>query len=146
MPLDFGIVFDCADPHTLADWWAETLEWEVEPSNEEFIRSMIEQGHATEDQTKTHNGVLVWREGAAIVRPGAAKTGEGNRRILFVLVPESKIVKNRVHLDVHVGADNVDATVAALVERGATELYEEHQGPNRWITMTDPEHNEFCIT
>ncbi|MEZ5249206.1 MAG: VOC family protein [Ilumatobacteraceae bacterium] len=28
----FQVVVDCHDPHELADWWAETLGWEVEPS------------------------------------------------------------------------------------------------------------------
>jgi hypothetical protein len=68
-------VIDCADPHVLADWWAETLGWQVEPSNEAFIRSMIKQGLASEAYTTTHNGTLVWREGAAITHSdgGAAR-------------------------------------------------------------------------
>ena len=38
----------------------------MEPQDAAFIRSMIEQGFATEDQTMTHRGNLVWREGCAI--------------------------------------------------------------------------------
>jgi len=30
----------------LADWWAETLGWVVEPSDETFIRKMIAEGYA----------------------------------------------------------------------------------------------------
>ena len=30
MAYDFQVTFDCADPHTLADWWADALGWEVE--------------------------------------------------------------------------------------------------------------------
>ncbi len=35
----------------MADWWAETLNWVVEPQDEDFIRSMIEQGFATDEDT-----------------------------------------------------------------------------------------------
>jgi hypothetical protein len=46
---------DSSDPHTLADRWAQTLGWEVEPSDEEFIRRMIKEGYASEDDTAVHN-------------------------------------------------------------------------------------------
>src|SRR6478735_6762804 len=69
MGLNIQIVIDCRRPHQLADWWAETLEWSVEPQDAGFIRSMIEQGFATEDQTTTHRGNLVWKDGAAIRPP-----------------------------------------------------------------------------
>jgi len=66
MTLKIQIVVDCKNPHELADWWAETLEWAVEPQDEVFIHSMIEQGFATEAETTTHRGKLVWREGAPV--------------------------------------------------------------------------------
>ena len=68
MAYEFQVAVDCADAHTLADWWAETLGWQVEPSDEAFIRRMISAGYATEDATKLHNGVLVWKDGAAMTR------------------------------------------------------------------------------
>ncbi|MGW7002703.1 VOC family protein [Streptomyces sp. NPDC054933] len=40
---------DSADPHSLADWWADALCWEVESSDETFIRRMIAEGRASED-------------------------------------------------------------------------------------------------
>src|SRR5215212_2153719 len=113
MAYDFQVVVDCADPHRLADWWAEALGWVVEPSDEAFIRKMIEQGHATWDDTTTHNSVLVWREGAAITHPDGPATGT-RKRILFQLVPEPKTVKNRVHLDIWVGADNTERELERL--------------------------------
>jgi hypothetical protein len=140
MPYEFQVVVDSADPHAQADWWAETLDWEVEPSDEAFIRRMVAEGYATEGDTKTHRGVLVWREGAAINHP------ETRRRVLFQLVPESKTVKNRVHLDVRVGADNIEAQVERLTSRGATTLHKGQQGPHWWVTMADPEGNEFCVS
>ena len=72
------VVVDCDDPHMLADWWAETLRWTVEPQDESFIRSMIDQGHATEAETRLHKGALVWRD------PG---TPETERRAPLALLP-----------------------------------------------------------
>jgi len=78
-------------------------------------------------------------------------------RLLFQKVPEGKTAKNRVHLDVNVGAgleradrpERCRARAAELVELGATELRvfegEEGPGPGFWIVMADPEGNEFCL-
>ncbi len=143
MSYSVQIVVDCADPHALADWWAETLQWVVEPQDEAFITSMIEQGFATEAETTRHHGALVWREGAAI-HPDVAESPE-RLRMLFVLVPEAKTVKNRVHVDLRNVGDDVEALRERLVERGATVLHTGQQGPHRWVTMADPEGNEFCV-
>ncbi len=137
------ITVDCADPHELAAWWAETLRWEVEPQDEGFIRSMIEQGHATDADTRTYRGALVWREGAAIVPAG--EPGLGHTRLLFQLVSEPKTVKNRVHLDVRPTTSDLEALRNDLVERGATIIGGGRQGPHEWVTLADPEGNEFCV-
>src|SRR5262245_39482984 len=128
MAYDFQVVVDTADPHDLADWWAETLQWVVEPSDESFIRKMIAEGYAKEEDTTTHKGVLVWKEGAAIRHPDSPEQGH-RRRILFQQVPEPKTVKNRMHIDVWVGAEHVESAVARLTERGATVLHHGRQGP-----------------
>jgi Glyoxalase-like domain len=140
MAYDLQIVVDCARPHELADWWAEAIGWEVEPQDEAFIRRMVDEGHATEDQTTRHKGALVWAGGAAIRSPDP-----GRPRLLFQIAPEPKTVKNRLHLDVRVGAERHEAEVARLVGMGARELWRGTQGPNSWITMADPEGNEFCV-
>jgi Glyoxalase-like domain len=144
MPFDFQIAVDASQPHVLADWWAETLGWVVEPSDENFIRRMIAEGYASEDETMMHNGALVWKEGAAIRHPDVP-SGLARPRILFQVVPEPKTVKNRVHLDVRVGEQNIEAEVAKLAGRGATYLHKGTQGPHWWVTMADPEGNEFCV-
>jgi hypothetical protein len=146
MTLNIQIVVDCKNPHGLADWWAETLEWAVEPQDEGFIRSMIEQGFATETETATHHGKLVWREGAAIRPPAELDAKAPAHRVLFQIVPEEKTVKNRVHWDVRLAGADKDAVRAALVARGATFLWSASQGPHSWHTMADPEGNEFCIS
>src|SRR3712207_7733339 len=117
MAADVQIVIDCADPHGLADWWAEVLGWQVEPQDEAFIRRMVASGAATEADTTTHRGVLVWRSGAALNSPDP-----GRPRVLFQQVPEAKTVKNRVHLDVHVGTDRREGEVGPPPAPGATAL------------------------
>jgi hypothetical protein len=54
--------------------------------------------------------------------------------LVFVPVPEPKTVKNRIHWDVR-------GDVAELQEAGARVLWE----MPRWVTMADPEGNEFCV-
>ncbi len=141
MAHDVQIAVDCARPHELADWWAEALGWEVEPQDEAFIRRMIDEGHATEDQTVRHNGALVWKSATAIRSPDP-----GRPRILFQRVPEPKTVKNRLHLDVRSGDEECESEVARLVAMGATELWRASQGPSSWVTLADPEGNEFCVS
>jgi Glyoxalase-like domain len=145
MAYDFQVVVDSADPHVLADWWADALGWVVEPSDEEFIRRMIAEGYATEDDTTKHNGVLVWKEGAAIRHPDGPERGR-RKRILFQSVPEAKTVKNRVHLDIWVGEDNVERELERLTAKGATFLHRGRQGPHTWVTIADPEGNELCLS
>jgi len=146
MTLNIQIAVDCRNPHELADWWAETLEWAVEPQDEAFIRSMIEQGFATDAQTRLHNGKLVWSTGAAIRPPEELEAKSPARRILFQTVPEEKSVKNRVHWDVRLAGADKDTVRAALEARGATFLWTASEGPHSWHTMADPEGNEFCIS
>ncbi|MEO3874103.1 VOC family protein [Nonomuraea sp. B12E4] len=60
--------------------------------------------------------------------------------------PEQKTVKNRVHLDIRVGANNIEPVVERLTAKGAKVLHRGRQGPLWWITIADPEGNELCIT
>jgi Glyoxalase-like domain len=143
---DFQVAVDCADPHALADWWAETLGWVVEEPDADFIRRMIAEGYATDADTVTRGGKLVWSDGAAIAHPDGPLPSGHRRRIIFQTVPEPKTVKNRVHLDVWVGPENVEAATKSLVGRGATVLREGRQGPHTWVTLADPGGNEFCIS
>ena len=58
-------------------------------------------------------------------------------------VPEPKTSKNRMHLDVHVA--DPEAEAQRLVGLGATRTGSGALGDVSWITMTDPEGNEFDI-
>ncbi len=143
MSYSLQIVVDCVDAHGLADWWAETLQWVVEPQDEAFIRRMVDEGLATEADTVRHRGALVWR-GAAAIHPDVEPTPD-RLRILFQTVPEPKVVKNRLHLDLRNVGDDVEVVRSSLVERGARVLHSGRQGPHEWVTMADPEGNEFCV-
>jgi hypothetical protein len=141
MAFDVQVVIDCSSPHELADWWAEALGWQVEPQDAAFIQRMVDAGHASVADTTRHRGALVWRIGAALNSPAPDRP-----RLLFQAVPEPKVGKNRLHLDVRVGPEVREAEVARLLGLGATELWRGAQGPYEWVTLADPEGNEFCLT
>lgn len=136
------ITIDSVNPHRQAVWWAETLGWTVEPSDPDYIQQMIDQGHASEDETLIFDGELVWRSGAGICP--LDQLGKPRRqRILFQLVHLPKTAKNRLHLDLNLG--DRDEVREGLLERGAAFLHAGAQGPSAWYMMADPEGNEFCI-
>ncbi len=64
----------------------------------------------------------------------------GGLRLLLQRVPEQKIAKSRLHLDIE--TDDVDAEVARLTSLGAT--VSERQG-NGDAILLDPNGNEFCV-
>jgi predicted enzyme related to lactoylglutathione lyase len=66
--------------------------------------------------------------------------------LLLQGVPEPKAVKNRVHFDIVV--DDIEAEVHRLQELGARRVDEGVQsfGGTRWVRMSDPEQNEFCVS
>jgi hypothetical protein len=137
-PPTLQIAVDCADPHALARFWAAAVHYEME-DHHDGIERVIAAGYATLDDTIEIDGRRAWMTAAACHDPG----GHGPR-LLFQQVPEPKTVKDRIHLDLHFGADR-EAEVSRLLELGATKLWDGEQGPQRWVTMADPEGNEFCV-
>jgi hypothetical protein len=93
-----------------------------------------------------------WDDGAAIEDPDGIRP-----RISFLKVPESKVVKNRVHLDIQVGGgrgepwevrwSRVTDAVASLIAAGAIVIREDvlDDGRPDHVVMADPERNEFCV-
>ena len=66
--------------------------------------------------------------------------------LLFINVPDDKIVKNRVHLDLRPVEVTREDEVARLVALGATQLADfRRPDGSGWITLADPEGNEFCV-
>ncbi len=144
--INIQLTFDCSDPHAQGKFWATALGWVVE-RNEPFVRSILDQGLATEEDVVEVDGQLTWRTVEAIRHPehDAIRELGGAARMLFMAVPESKTVKNRVHPDINVGKDHIDEKVAELTALGARELYKVAEPGAFHTTMADPEGNEFCV-
>jgi hypothetical protein len=62
--------------------------------------------------------------------------------LLFIRVPETKTVKNRLHLDLR--PDDQDVEVQRLLALGASRV-DIGQGERSWVVLADPEGNEFCV-
>jgi Glyoxalase-like domain len=141
MTTGFQVTFDAADPRKLSNFWAEALGYVREPPPD---------GHKTWESFLEGVGVPKeeWGAASAVVDP------EGTLpRIFFQRVPEEKSGKNRVHLDINCslnlsganGREIVDVEVARLVLLGATLVEPFEEGEEYWVTMRDPEGNEFCV-
>ena len=119
------IVFDSPHPASTARFWAQALDdYEIAPYDEEELARLRSMG--INDPEDDPNVLLVGRDG-------------GLPRIFFQLVPEAKRVKNRAHLDLSTA--DAAAEVKRLCALGAT-VQAEHKD---WITMQDPNGNEFCV-
>lgn len=149
MGVNFQVVVDCMDPHRLAAFWGAALGWEIE-QHEEFIKKLLADGQLAEDDVTEVGGKLGFRTAAAIRDPEAGLSPRNQPvrgRMLFQIVPEAKSVKNRVHLDIYFDTDERDAEVERLIGLGARHLWDGKQGPvHTWVTLADPEGNEFCVS
>ena len=142
MDASIQVTFDTADPHAQADFWAAVLGYEVEngPEVSEFVDSLVESGRLPAEERIYRNGRSLFKVAAAAHDPSGKRP-----RLYFQQVPEGKVAKNRVHLDLNVGEENVLAEVARVEALGATRLWvTSDRGPVTY-TMQDPEGNEFCI-
>jgi hypothetical protein len=111
---------DCRNAYQLSEWWKQVLDYvdvEGDPNEPGHDECMI------------------------LAR-------DGSHHILFIEVPEAKSVKNRIHFDLR----STDLTQQEEVDRlrgiGATEVADRRgqYGPGTgWVTMADPEGNEFCV-
>ena len=115
------IVVDCRDAPTLARFWAEVLdEYDIAPYDATEIERLASLGLTPETD------------------PTVGLLGPGPE-IFFQQVPEQKLTKNRLHLDVvsaHRGAE-----VDRLLALGAS-VYAVYDGRT---VLLDPEGNEFCV-
>ncbi len=73
---------------------------------------------------------------------------ETGHLLLFIEVPDTKTVKNRLHFDISPRDGTRDEELARLLEHGAN-VVADHRGKygpgTGWVTLADPEGNEFCI-
>jgi hypothetical protein len=119
------VIFDCKRPASLARFWAAAIDgYAVAPYDEEELERLRSKGiHDPEDDP------------SVLVESGVP----GAPRMFFQLVPESKVVKNRVHLDLDCA--DLDAETDRLVKLGARVIAEIEE----FRVLTDPEGNEFCL-
>jgi hypothetical protein len=120
------VAFDCADPDRLARFWAQALGYKLQDPPA---------GYASWEDWAREQGIPEerWNEVSAIVDPD----GRGPR-LFFQKVPEAKVVKNRVHLDLNVSGGRgtplaeerrrIDAEVQRLVGRA-------RPGWGRWRSL-----------
>ncbi|TDU90414.1 hypothetical protein EV138_4004 [Kribbella voronezhensis] len=110
------LTIDCAQPYELATFWSQATGWPLSA-----------QDSPADDEVLLESPDPL---------PG----------FLFIRVPESKTVKNRLHIDWVPTERTRDEEVDRLLALGAT-LHEDHRQPDGrgWTTLTDPEGNEFCI-
>ena len=142
------VVFDASEPHALAAFWAEALHYEHEEIDA-FVSGLVNAGHVPAEYTIEIDGKRRWRSVASLRHPDdpVDQRGAGaGRRLLFQAVPESKTVKNRVHLDLLVGPEAHDAEVERLVALGATVLGVHDGDGGSWTLLADPEGNEFDVS
>ena len=144
MATKWTVTFDCANPGELARFWCLALGYIEKPPPAGF--------DSWEEWFKQHNvPENEWDDGAYIADPD----GQGPS-ISFLKVPEGKVVKNRVHLDIQIGGgraqpfDDRWPRVLELVDRlkaaGATVVLEDYlDGKPDHFLMADPEGNEFCV-
>lgn len=111
---------DCGNAYELSEWWKKVLDYvdvEGDPN---------EPGH---------------EECMILAR-------DGSHHVLFIEVPEGKSVKNRIHFDLRPTDRSRDEEVDRLLGIGAGvvgDLRGKYGPGTGWVTMADPEGNEFCV-
>jgi hypothetical protein len=111
-----NVSIDCLDPERLAGFWAEALGWRVTSIETEEV----------------------------VLEPPAGSAAEGVvPDIVFLLVPDERITKNRLHLDLR--PSDQFAEVQRLIGLGATHVDVGQSSEVTWVVLADPEGNEFCV-
>ena len=125
-----SVVVDCRDAAPLARFWAAALGWSVAPYDEEELARLASKGiYDPEDDP------------SVMVEP----PDDSELPVLFFTeVPEDKVVKNRMHLDL--AADvSLEEEVQRLEGLGAEVRNWAEEDGNMWCVMLDPQGNEFCV-
>jgi catechol 2,3-dioxygenase-like lactoylglutathione lyase family enzyme len=112
------VTFDCPDPATLSAFWSEVTGWREDPDDPNLPEH-------------TEWGL---------------RNPAGGPGLLFIKTGGGKTAKNRLHFDIIPTDRTRDEEVERLLELGAT-VFEDHRKPDGpgWVTMLDPEGNEFCV-
>lgn len=111
------VTIDCAEPYELGTFWSQVTGWPLSDEDEPGDPEVL------------------------VVAPSPVPG------LLFIRVPEGKTVKNRIHFDwIPTGQRTRDEEVERIISLGA-KLYEDHRTADGrgWVTLRDPEGNEFCV-
>jgi hypothetical protein len=137
----FQVTFDCAEPGRLARFWCEVLGYVLPPPPDGFA--------TWEDFDRS---LLPEHQGSAFACDDPSGAGP---RLYFQRVPEGKVVKNRLHLDVRVDSElrgeerlgALEAESARLVALGGVRVQLMRGGgySSPCVIMQDIEGNEFCL-
>ncbi|MFD3401018.1 VOC family protein [Kribbella sp. NPDC058693] len=117
------LAIDCADPYRLAQFWCAVLGYEVRDEEEEGVVTI----------------------GSPLVPEGRSRPGPVPPTLTFARVPEGKTIKNRLHLDLNPTDTDQEAEVRRVLALGARPADVGQTGEESWVTLADPEGNEFCI-
>jgi hypothetical protein len=126
----FDLTLDCVDAVRVAGFWKVALGYEDEPPPAPFATRAEWLASYGEDHDPRRGA---WLRDPAGIGP----------RLSILAVPEPKVVKNRLHIDVRCGGwEHVEAKVAELLAAGGTvvETFDGHH-----VVMSDPEGNELCV-
>jgi Glyoxalase-like domain len=138
MAFRIDLTLDCANPTRLAEFWKLALGYEDEPppapyaTREEWLQQFDHSGDDVDD--------AAWLQDPAGAGP----------RLVLMQVPEPKVAKNRMHMDVRVsGNSSGDERWARIIE--AVDRLTAAGGkilgefPGHHVMMADPEGNEFDV-
>ena len=139
MGREVQIAIDCANPEALAAFWSEVLDYRVADPPAGFS-TWLEFSSAVAAEPEEQ-----W---SRVVDPD----GHGPA-LLFHRVPEGKVVKNRVHLDIRLAPGLpiderrrlVEVEAARLTRLGGTHVRTDEDETDYYAVMQDPEGNEFCV-
>ncbi|GAA2897686.1 VOC family protein [Pseudonocardia halophobica] len=146
------VTVDAHDPRALSSFWREVLGY-------------VHPGPPGVDLPEGADPLAAWDD--FLARIGVPEDQRNSRsaiedpegqgpRVFFQQVPEDKVAKNRVHLDVRAapglqGEERMaalEAECARLLTLGATRLHRSEPAPPMsagFLVMADPEGNEFCL-
>ncbi|HET7530374.1 MAG TPA: VOC family protein [Mycobacteriales bacterium] len=110
--------FDARDAYEQSLFWSKVLDWTEDPDDPNLPE---------------HEECLILSR-------------DRTQRLLFITVPDEKVVKNRAHLDLRPVDCTREEEVDRLVALGAVQIGDFRRADGSgWITLADPEGNEFCV-
>ncbi|HSP59578.1 MAG TPA: VOC family protein [Ornithinimicrobium sp.] len=152
MSRQIQVTFDAHDPRALSTFWRDVLGYVHPPPPGADLPEGADPLAAWDDFLEQAGVPQDQRNSASALED---PDGVGPR-LYFQQVPEDKVAKNRLHLDVRTASDLRDEERMAALETecdrllalGATRLQRFEPDPPMslgFIVMADPEGNEFCL-